>query len=897
MRGLLIVFVVFFNCILFGQGRLGDALFDNFEYKQAIEYYNNDSNLSLNQKENLAYCYYVTQDFLNAEEIYREIVASEEKYPVFYQLYAICLRNNGKYDQAKVYFEKVLAADSSFIESKIALEGLENHKIITSKEEQLEVMNVSGLNSSAASYSPVWYKNGVLFCAEDVRDSLKRRPKIDVSDDFDQHDQLAYGLVERPLSSIFYAELVGAEVKKVEPFLSSTKFHIGNFALNKNQDKLIFTKVDLNRQWDPNARNFPRLFTTSLSGVIQTDEAERIIIKKFSKEYASGHPVLSGDEKTMYFSSDMPGGYGGSDLYVTTLGDDGKWSEAKNLGPQINTAGDELNPYLYNDEYLYFASNGHLGFGGLDVLKIAISDIQNAKPELLDAPINSVSDDFGILIDPSDPNIGFITSNRLGGLGDDDIYAFRLKLDGFFVQGIVKDLEGNPVANALIKIYDENGNEIAQTKTDENGKYILELEEEGNYSVIATVPGYGDKELVSIDEDWDNQKVLEMILEPTNTAQGTVKNEDGSVVANAQIALADEEGNVIFKGLTDEDGYYQFPLFEDNKKYVATATDGTKRGSETFTTDENYNSLEDKDIVLTNSGTFVEGVVLDKDGNPAVGVEVKLFDADGNLIATTITDENGNYHFDLEKDKDYQILAVTDGFEALQNIYTGDKYDASNKLNLQLEPVGKESFALVEDNESKKGLEGVVVTLVDNETGNKLTTKTDAEGKFIISVKPNHSYTINLNKDGYYPRSVRIEAGKKLPEKVDLNQMGDFGMDYAGYNVEKIFFELDSYQITKESRKQVDKLIEVLKANHRATVTIKSYADCRGPKKYNISLSFKRSLAVKNYLIENGIKENRILTESLGATNFVNNCTTDEACTEMEHSLNRRSEFEIDFKK
>jgi len=639
------------------------------------------------------------------------------------------------------------------------------------------------------------------------------------------------------------------------------------------------------------------LFSTPFNGILITNNAERLGVKKLSNEVGSGHPELTADGKVLYFSSDKPGGFGGSDLYMSKLTEDGKWSEPINLGAKINTAGDELSPYIYKNEYLYFSSNGHIGYGGLDILKIHIDSMELTTPSLLSQPINSISDDYGLLIDPMNPDNGFITSNRLGGMGDDDIYAFRLKLEGVFVQGVVKDLNGNLVANALIKIYDQDGNEVGQTRTDENGRYIIELDDEGDYQVIASIPGFADKEIISINEDWDNHSILEMVLEPTNTAQGIVRNEDGTIADSVKIELKDDQGNVLFSAITDENGYYQFPLFEENTTYIAEATDGSKRGSEIFVTDDNFDSEKETDIVLSNKGTFVEGIVLNEDGSPASGVDVNLYDSQGSLIASTLTDKNGNYHFDLDKDKDYQILAVTDGFEALQNIFTGDKYDSSNKLNLQLEPIGKESFALVADNDTKIGISDVRVTLVDDETGNKITTKTDAEGKFTFRIKPKHSYTINLEKEGYYPRSVKIEAGKKLPEKVDLNKLGDFGMDYAGYDVDKIYFELDSYVITDASKLQVDKIVEVLSKNRKATVTIKSYADCRGPEKYNISLSYKRSKAVKEYLIQNGVKGNRILTESLGASNFVNNCTTGDACSENEHALNRRSEFEIDFRK
>ena len=108
---------------------------------------------------------------------------------------------------------------------------------------------------------------------------------------------------------------------------------------------------------------------------------------------------------------------------------------------------------------------------------------------------------------------------------------------------------------------------------------MIELDTEGTYQVIATIPGYGDKDLIAIDENWDNHGILEMVLEPINTAQGVVKNEDGSIASNVKIELKDEDGTVLFVGGTDEDVYYQFPLFEDDKNYIASATDGLKNRS------------------------------------------------------------------------------------------------------------------------------------------------------------------------------------------------------------------------------------------------------------------------------------------------------------------------------
>lgn len=1045
------------------EGIVADHLFDNFEYSEAIHYYVRADELSAVQEEKLAYSYYSIKDFKNAADRFKVVVNREDYVdPSFYYFYGNSLKNDHQFDEAKKWLSKALEIDSTDYHASNALRSIQVLESEVSKTPSKEVVVLEGINNGASTFSPQWYKDGVVFCSELKIDSAKRRPIVDVGAYADV-DKLHYGLAERPLSQIYYLEVdEDLNVTKSDLIAKSEKYHISSFFIQG--DEVYFTKIDVNRSWDPSVKNHPRIFNGKLNSTDKTiDDPERTPVKKLSAEVGAGHPCLSSDGKTMYFSSDRPGGFGGADLYRTTLDENGKWTEPENLGSKINTKGDELYPTI-NGDFFYFSSDGHPGYGGLDVFKLPISGLTKSKPTLIQAPINSEADDYGVIVNPADTNQGFFTSNRFGGSGDDDLYMFKKRSTGILVQGTVRDINGDPVANALVKIYDENGNEVAQVKTDENGNYSLEVEEVGDYELVATIPGYGDKEPVSITEDWDSDERIDLTLEPMLTAQGQVKNEDGSPAANVEIELRDDKGNVIYSGMTDEDGYYQFPLEEDetytafatdgnlageetfttdssydpledtdiqlgpvhtvqgvvqdedgnpvanalvkiydengnevgqvrtdengeysipiyeegdyeivatipgygdiqqividenwdddqkiimtlepmltaqgvvknedgspagnvfielkdedgnviysgrtdengyyqfpleeDKTYTAFAEDGIYSGKETFTTDENYDPLEDTDIIL-GPGAFVEGIVLNEDGSPASNADVKLYDNEGNLISTTMTDENGEYHFDLKNDENYQIIAETDGYQAVENIYTGDNYNSDDKLMLNLEPVGKESFALVQDNESNEGIAGVKVILVDKETGKKVVTTTDSEGKFVVNISPNHDYNINLEKDGYYPKTVKIKAGK-LPEKVDLNQMGDFGMDYAGYDVKKIYFELDRYKVTKESAEQLDKVVALMKANPKAVLTIKSYADCRGPAKYNVSLSWKRSKAVKDYLINKGVSKNRILTESYGATNFVNNCATPEACSESEHALNRRSEFEIDFNK
>lgn len=893
IRRLLIVFLLFpvLGGQYFSQANVGDDLFANFEYQQATKYYTQSQSLTLNQKENLAFCYYQLHDYENAERLYLEILGTDDVEPLFYELYAVCLSANGKYQEAKTNFEKALSLDSSLLASKVGLKSLAALPEIVSREQVLEVTNPVGLNDATAAYGVRWYKQGVLFSAEVSRDSVKKRKGIEVDEEYSATDQLAYGLSKRPVSSLFYAEMTGFEVASINSLTGVDDFHIGAFYLDG--DTLYFTHTDALKGWSANQNVHPRLY----SGIIKNGELEetkRLKVKKLSDDAGAGHPFLNleNGKLVLYFSSDRSGGYGGSDLYKSTKTDDGKWSEPENLGASVNSEGDELFPSIYGED-LYFSSNGHAGLGGMDLYKLPLSNLQGVL-ELLPMPLNSFGDDLSIIFEDGDDQTGYLVSNRFGGKGDDDVYLFRLKLEGFFVRGVVKDLNGNPVEGALVKLYNDKGEEVGQVKTDKKGRYLLSAEEEGEYELIATIPGYGDRESISMNTERDSYEQVNLTLEPELTAQGAVKHEDGSVASNVDVELRDESGKVIFKGKTDENGYYQF-LLEEDQSYEIGAREGNLSAQTTIETSEDYDTNANEDLIL-KAGTYVDGVLLDENGNPMVGVEVKLYDDQGNLLATTVSDENGQFHFDLDRNENYQISAETEGMQGLANIYTGEKFDSNDQLDLNMEPIGRESFALVEDNDSQQGIENVRVVLVDNETGNKFVTTTDSEGKFTVRIKPKHNYTINLEKDGYYPKSIGIKAGK-LPEKVDLNKMGDFGMDYAGFEVKKIYFELDKHELTEASKDHLQQIVEIMKVNPNADIVVRSYADCRGSKKYNDALTAKRSKAVKNYLVAKGISSKRIKTEALGASNFVNNCITDDACNEDEHAQNRRSEFEINFNK
>ena len=234
-----------------------------------------------------------------------------------------------------------------------------------------------------------------------------------------------------------------------------------------------------------------------------------------SKDYHVGHPALSPDNTKLYFSSTMKGSKGKSDIFVVNVLGNNQYSKPKNLGDGVNSKGNDLHPSISADNKLYFSSNGHGGFGGLDIYVV---DLNNPASEarLLPKPINSKSDDFSYIYN-SNTKQGFFTSNRPGGKGSDDIYIFTEKQEDAIVAKEVKE-EGcsqkligtvylnatqKRMANSLVKLKDENGKVIAKFQTKEDAKYHFKLDCSKKYKIEASKEGFKTSERIIITNGQD----------------------------------------------------------------------------------------------------------------------------------------------------------------------------------------------------------------------------------------------------------------------------------------------------------------------------------------------------------------------------------------------------------
>jgi peptidoglycan-associated lipoprotein len=229
-----------------------------------------------------------------------------------------------------------------------------------------------------------------------------------------------------------------------------------------------------------------------------------------------GHPTISEDETTLIFSSDLSGGYGGKDLWIVKQQKRGKWSDPVNLGPAVNTSNDEMFPFLHSDGTLYFASTGHIGMGGFDIFKSYLDENGNySSITNLKYPVNTSGHDFGMIIEKSGER-GYLTSDRKGGKGGDDIYQFELPPLVLSMRGVVTDSKtGAIITNAKVILSSSKG-EGAETKTDNTGSYNFKLDPLLSYEILVASEGYLNKKMTETTVGIDKNKVfiIDVIMDP-----------------------------------------------------------------------------------------------------------------------------------------------------------------------------------------------------------------------------------------------------------------------------------------------------------------------------------------------------------------------------------------------
>ncbi len=280
----------------------------------------------------------------------------------------------------------------------------------------VEVENIVVINTDKLDFSPTFYRDGIVFVSNRKRPKSARK----ITDNRDEW-------LGDNFMSLYYAAKSneGFEVPQEFSVNITTRYHEGPVSFSKNGNSIFFTRNNYKngqKQTNRKGDTLLKIYTAVRNG----DDWTSIQELPFNvDEYDQCHPSLSADGRVLIFSSNREGGEGGMDLYKSEM-INGQWSTPMNLGPQINTPKNEVFPYLHENGKLYFASNGHGGYGGLDVLMAKKMNSTWGSPSNIGSPINSIDDDFGYILEPSGQS-GYFSSSRRKGLGKDDIYRFSIK--------------------------------------------------------------------------------------------------------------------------------------------------------------------------------------------------------------------------------------------------------------------------------------------------------------------------------------------------------------------------------------------------------------------------------------------------------------------------------------
>ena len=326
-------------------------------------------------------------------------------------------------------------------------------------------------------------------------------------------------------------------------------------------------------------------------------------------DYNTGHPTLNYDASVMYFVSDMPGGYGGTDLYKVTRNDDGTWGRPQNMGDKINTKGNESFPFIHRDGLLFFSSDGHQGLGGLDVFVVHVNN-GVGQVEHLDAPINSAGDDFSFILS-SDQYTGYFSSNREGGMGSDDLYAFTNEkkfINIAYLKGLITDNKGEIIPGAKVSLMDADGAEVALIDSDGKGNYNFTLDPNKPYQLVVQKEGFFPKiqNVTALEVSEERKMNIVLDKDPNITLLGVVTDrETGSPVPYAKVKLIDLNSGNEELITTNQNGIF-------NKKLTE------KKLNETV----NYNLRVEAEGYLTVSVNYNR--LLDREGQYDIGVEVNL---------------------------------------------------------------------------------------------------------------------------------------------------------------------------------------------------------------------------------------------------------------------------------
>ena len=419
----------------------------------------------------IAECYRLTNDPKNAETWYKLAVKSSYSKPEAQFYLAESLKKNGKYQQAIDELKKYKQIAPSDSKADQEIRSCELSLEWTRNPEAYKVDELKELNSRESDFSPAYARDdfGVIYFTSSRDDAAGNK---------------THGATGQSFTDIFESRIdkkskwsTPVPVEKI-----NSDFEEGTPAFSADYREIYFTRCEAGKREQKGCE----ILFSKRTGDDWSDPKSLGILPDSA---VAAHPALSPDGLTLYFVSDIAGGFGKKDIWNSTRTKEGDtWSKPVNMGPEINTPGDELFPYCREDGTLYFSSDGQIGMGGLDIFSAKPQPdgtwvIKNLKP-----PINSFADDFGIAFENQEERGIFSTTRK--GKGDDDLYSFELPPLKFNVTGLVKDEKsGAPIPGSLVQLIASDGSNL-QAETGNSGDFKFALKPAVDYIFLASKRGY-----------------------------------------------------------------------------------------------------------------------------------------------------------------------------------------------------------------------------------------------------------------------------------------------------------------------------------------------------------------------------------------------------------------------
>ena len=766
-----------------------DDFFKRKDFVEAIKFYNKalrktqimDEKKSISY--NIALCYQNMNFFTESVNWYEDAIGKSTVDPKIYEGYGDVLAGSGQLKKAIKAYNNAITLDQ---ENKILLNKVKRAKYALDKKESqssIKIKKEESLNSEFSEYGLGWYNNKLIFASTRLQNP---NDKID-------------GRTSQAYSDLYISEFDKKSQKWLKPKKIrgslNTKYNDGSFAFDKN------TNEGLTMQCNEKSSGCVLIAAKYNSkGDFWTG---RKPLSFNNKEYSIGHPAISENGNILYFVSNMPGGSGGKDIWKSNRKNDGTWGIPINLGEKINTSGNEMFPFIIGDTLLFFASDGHFGFGGLDIFYSAFHDFEFSEPVNIGRPFNSSSDDINLIM-KNDLSGGLFCSNRDNSFSD-EIYSFEGFPLSLFVTGFTEEVGTNsPIQDAAIIFTGHNGKSDT-VYTNSSGIYLFsDLIPYKQYKVKAHKEGYFDDlrtlnvSKMDVIYSPDKTKItLNFLLSRKNFAaaiRGKITERSTNKPVTRQKVLISGSNDFSSFTFTDINGNYVFTDIKPKATYTIKISkkdyfaESRKceipdiRKATTFSKetgcDMDFQIEKKKEITLNNIYYDFDKVKLRDESKIELNKLVSMLKETPNVIIqiSSHTDERGNDSYN-NKLSDARAKAVVDYL-----IYSGIESERLISKGYGEQKLVIKNASTDEEHQANRRTTFSVLSVIEKSKKSKVSVSSDDENRVSFRIQLLISKE-ELNIEKYFENIM-----DKMPGlQIFVTKSGDYNKYEAGqlYTLEK----------------------------------------------------------------------------------------------------------------